>query len=69
MNENQFDAQAVQQSQVMDDAAQIRVSERIAAEVYDKGFAAMSVDIGSRGANQAISASSLDMRFILRRSI
>ena len=50
MNENQFDAQAVQQSQVMDDSAQIMVSERIAAEVYDKGFAAMSVDIGSRGA-------------------
>ena len=45
MNENQFHAQAVQQSQVMDDSAQIMMSEGVAAEMYNEGFAAMSVNV------------------------
>ena len=45
MNDNQFHAKAVQQSQVMDDSAYIMMSEGVAAEMYDEGLAAMSVDV------------------------
>jgi len=38
-------SKAVQQSQVMDDSAQFLMSEGVAAEMYNEGFAAMSVNV------------------------
>lgn len=46
MNQNNFNAQAMQQSEIADNIGKISIGHSLATKHYDHGFIAVSIDVG-----------------------
>ena len=50
MNDDEVDAEAAHQCQIVDDAGELRIVDRLAADLDDESAPAMRIDVRSRAA-------------------